>query len=1381
MNFRKAISPATAVRNWRRQSSLTKALKRSGRAVVFACVAICPIILASPAMALGTPPFDFPDFVSERNLDPAGLGSPLRFSEGGDAVNLFNGALSYSIPLGGTYPVGGFLSYQLRLVYSSNIWDFTVAGGTVAARPSWRSNAGTGWSLSFGELLAPSTAENSTNFWVYVDPDGAKTRFYAEFEDGAGSVAGVFYSRNGTYRRLKIDGDEAVLESPDGNTTSFRQLSAVWRLTSLGDPFGNTMTIDYSKPDLWVISDTHGREHRIFMRPDPSGAYGQVIDRVELASFAGTTSTYQLTYAVGAVTRPWQDEDPATPDSLSVPLLSKVQPPLGNPYVFSYHAPTGASDDVSCGRLYQVRLPTLGKIRYWYEEVRLPYLAGALHAADVVGVWRRRTFGLDGGLVGTWRLSQSLDIPRVEGSPDQPRELTRTLLYPDGTSRGHRYSVYVTGNADNDQTPPAIAFDRSEYGLPFTKNGFRARDEDFLSWELFAADGSKLSSTFLKYELASCQGCFDHRPRVPRSRAVNHDQETGNDWAVTTTRSDFDGLGHYRTMTTSDGGTGIFSAGTAPAKTVVVDYSGNLPKPNEPWVLGFHNARTTSQGGESETVESCQDPQSGQLLRRRILAGANRGAYDLLRTYEYDPIGNLAVTRYYGGDTQPLGTQYPDLCSLSLPAQAQYASFKEYQNGTSSRSGWLAADGSVYLVTSEAVIDRNTGRVVSSDSGSGLWTSFTYDALGRLIASNPPVGHSGAMTNVYTPADLATAAPEETYSRSDDAGGSVIGEARSVSDGLGRVTIGSSHTVNGWVDLATEYDAMGRVLSMTAPDGSVVRNLDYDAFGRPRAIERPGGPTYTQTFEYGPRSTSETVLVGKSWNEATDTVELIARTSTSVLDRHGRTVQRRVDDADGDFRFEQYAHNMDGRVVETTMTDGIRTSSWTTEDRTDNRGFLTEDSNGDPIFGYDALGHLTLEETVNGAIFNVFDRAGRLTQRREGSATGRLWLLRTYAASNAPGDYRRGKLWKALRRNYDVPHVPDGRVDVEETHHYRGDGGRLSEVTTRVTAGASAALELFTFSTTQSYDGAGQVTDLLYPDCVPDPGNVTADCTPLPTRHLNYAYDFGALTSLTGTLGSSQPESWIASVSYDLSGISIQRVLGNGTIETRTPHASGGGRIAEMTILHPVHGTFYSSGLAEYDGNGKLVKLGTQRRVSDNAYSLEIPDVLQPTGNPSPSPPAVYGDLLGQSPGRSYRVPSRNATFSSDGHEDVWEVHVYGPRGRLWTRHFNDFDAWNYNHSKDEWYLADPAGRRVRTRIGYTHYQGIHQVTHANAALQEVQIFGSLDADGDSIFVGSALLAKTDDLHSSPRRKFYHREIRGHTFATSDPQGRVEINRAPLQ
>jgi len=128
-----------------------------------------------------------------------------------DVVNLFNGGLSLTVPLGPSFPVGGGFSYSFRLTYSSQVWDHTFEIYTscqypygdsrvAVAEPTWRSNAGLGWRFGFGDLLAPATVGNEGPTWTYLSPDGAEHRFYQTLHEGENDGdASVLYTRDNTY------------------------------------------------------------------------------------------------------------------------------------------------------------------------------------------------------------------------------------------------------------------------------------------------------------------------------------------------------------------------------------------------------------------------------------------------------------------------------------------------------------------------------------------------------------------------------------------------------------------------------------------------------------------------------------------------------------------------------------------------------------------------------------------------------------------------------------------------------------------------------------------------------------------------------------------------------------------------------------------------------------------------------------------------------------------------------------------------------------------------------------------------------------------------------------------------------------------------------
>jgi len=122
-----------------------------------------------------------------------------------DSVNLMNGAVSVVIPIGGAYPAGGALSYQLNLVYSSKLWDFeeviAQSGILVRSLPARHTTAGFGWTLSLGRLLPPEDPANETPNWQYVDPMGGRHGLYATLHPFDAGDDAVSYTRDSTYLR----------------------------------------------------------------------------------------------------------------------------------------------------------------------------------------------------------------------------------------------------------------------------------------------------------------------------------------------------------------------------------------------------------------------------------------------------------------------------------------------------------------------------------------------------------------------------------------------------------------------------------------------------------------------------------------------------------------------------------------------------------------------------------------------------------------------------------------------------------------------------------------------------------------------------------------------------------------------------------------------------------------------------------------------------------------------------------------------------------------------------------------------------------------------------------------------------------------------------
>lgn len=388
-----------------------------------------------------------------------------------DSVNLFNGNLFLSLPLGIKYPLARDFGYQFAPSYNSNAWDLTQVSGTVVvAWPNRYSNAGFGWDLSFGRLIDPYSADNGDLVkWVYISPDGASHPFYTTLHpDVSEPDDNVYYTRDSTYYRLKqLNGTSVIIESPDGRVMTFELAGTEWRLIKISDQYKtngiptNYLSISYSANGDWTLSDNHGRTQRVYFRSDPAGYCPRIVDRIELSSFGGGIATYNFSYSVGTVTRPSVDNDPSTPATVQVPMLNSISLPDGSRYNFGYY-PMGAAADAS-GRISSMQLPTLGKIAWTYQKYSF---AGCPTSLPTVlrantGVATRKMIDAANVDVGTWTYTTALNPVTTSGVCVDDGELVNIVTTPLGDKILNYFSVNTQGIVRS--------LDRREYGLPFSR------------------------------------------------------------------------------------------------------------------------------------------------------------------------------------------------------------------------------------------------------------------------------------------------------------------------------------------------------------------------------------------------------------------------------------------------------------------------------------------------------------------------------------------------------------------------------------------------------------------------------------------------------------------------------------------------------------------------------------------------------------------------------------------------------------------------------------------------------------------------------------------------------------------------------------------------
>jgi hypothetical protein len=178
-------------------------------------------------------------------------------------VNVLNGNLTLSFPIGPTYPVNEGLSYGLTLTYSSHLRTW-VGGGSLPYYIRGRNTAGWGGVLHFGRIASDPQADGVAG---YQSPDGTWHPLHpASGSADCGTFGTCFLTKDNTHIRAvqtvngwrlwTPDGVERELYkrfnpgwacgSEDAQVCSKRDDFEGWYTTRILDPLGtSSVTVEY--------------------------------------------------------------------------------------------------------------------------------------------------------------------------------------------------------------------------------------------------------------------------------------------------------------------------------------------------------------------------------------------------------------------------------------------------------------------------------------------------------------------------------------------------------------------------------------------------------------------------------------------------------------------------------------------------------------------------------------------------------------------------------------------------------------------------------------------------------------------------------------------------------------------------------------------------------------------------------------------------------------------------------------------------------------------------------------------------------------------------------------------------------------------------------
>jgi RHS repeat-associated protein len=1261
-----------------------------------------------------------------------------------DNVNLFNGALTVTLPIGPSYPVNGGFSYGLKLVANSNPWIFQLIQSTdpngnpvtyTQAIPNPCSNAGLGWRVSLGRFNPPCQVADVNNMLpgpVYQDEMGTDHVFYPTLhrddrEDAPVSgFTDVQYTRDGSYLRLRVktDGSKEV-DFPDGSMRTFDAITGM--PTEIRDAFGNWLHITYPSTN-WVLSDSQGRTQTLVFR---TLASVQVLDHIVLTAFGSTTAppvtaTYQFTYSTQTLGRGCPNTDVghklALGSTAFVPFLTSVTLPDSSTFqmpLSSYITALPANNDtctVSAGNLLGITLPTLGRMEWTWQTFHFHAgSSGKTQLQSNPGVASRTMRNAAGAVLGTWTYTQF---------PTQPsfaeNEVTTTVTDPLGNRIVNYFSSAVSASF--------TGWSLYDYSLPFTRNTTLnvAPGVDLnLSRQTFAAGSSvPLRSEYVLYErdpfgVGIGPVIYNTNRRLMRSRTVYEDDGT----YAGAVSSQFDGVGHYRSQDTEGSFPGsnvrTHFANANPAQgTYVVNAAANtasgfsIVPSSSPWVLDTMSYTLDTENGTNAQTDLCYAPGTSTVIRKRAhrLDGASQSANDLVSVYGLDTAGNVTSEKYYGGNNPgySVATGVSDLCSMALPAAPQYQVNHTYSFGVRATSQYAGAS----FLSLNQTIDASTGLVSSSQDTASVLTSYLYDTLGRRTWSKP--AQSGWTQYVYTAA-TPTIKPNVIVRQRDNGSetATILAVSQVVFDDFGRVYQELRTMPDGSTSKRqTAYDGVGNKSTvsevMTGNPTNVTTFSGYDPFGRPGTITPPDGAGHNVTMAYhGVRQVDRTVKIGTTLGSET------AATTTEIYDRQGRLFSvAEPSGSGGSLVTTTYGYDVGNRLSSVSTPGQSRSFVY------DHAGLLQSEThpekgasgNGTVTYPtYDAAGHALRKTDGPNDLAFVYDPEERLLQVNEASGLSRPLKSFTYAPSNGTNDLRQGKLWQASRYNYFVLGGTSFTARIDETYIYGGRDGRVSSRNTASSTGES-------FTQSFSYTALGLSDTVTYPSCT----HAACTATPAPARTVQNTYVQGLLTGVSANGTSYGTISYYPNllVSQVVHGNGVTDTQGNDPFSMRRPSSEGAA------------GSFatWSSGAYTYDGSGNITRIGTSTYTYDSVSRLISGTLFDgPTGGGTQKTQSYtfdsFGNLTNIAGTSARATPTSSATnrlngagtaYDAAGNLINWNGAVYiydhfnqmidmtsGGEHDLYIYTVDDERAWSYDlvRNLSHWTLRDLGGKVLRDYV----------------------------------------------------------------------------------
>ncbi len=565
----------------------------------------------------------------------------------------------------------------------------------------------------------------------------------------------------------------------------------------------------------------------------------------------------------------------------------------------------------------------------------------------------------------------------------------------------------------------------------------------------------------------------------------------------------------------------------------------------------------------------------------RVIAEANYGALNSAPTRPDSPPASsdtVLVTEQSYNDSGLVST-------VTDPAGNEYAA--TYDNANRITSPQTLYNGNQIVVGDNAPTNTySNGELATQTDAYGNTTQYCYDGWGRLSEEIAPMGAQSMCPITYYSYDDQN----ELVSETDPMGHTTTYEY----DNFGRqinVTYPAPGVGIQPQSLTTDYDVRGNVASQTAGQSSTT-SYTYDQWNHLSSETDPDGDT--TYYSYNVRGELLSVGNGTTTLESY-TYDGLGR-MTSATDSDNDTGHYEYDGGllwrtiNRDGQVEEYAYDNFGRVVNEYWYDNVADAN-------------IDPNHADPTnviyYTYDRLGDVLTEGDSNSAYSFTYDALGRVTSETQTLAglaptitftssyadlvgPQRTSLLTTIGSTDdSITDYTYDGLGNVTSISQQAPSSGDTPAEELVDFNYNNDG----QVTTMTRYADVAATQLVATSS-YTYDGAGELTDILHSQ-----GS---------TQLQNWAmtYTDGALTSRSSTTDGS------TSYGYDADG-QLTSETNNGN--TAYAYSAAGnltsqGSNSSYTYNSENQLTFDGTYTYTYDADGNC----TSKYVADNSGNTDI-------------------------------------------------------------------------------------------------------------------------------------------------------------------------------